>query len=473
MASLMDMDAVSLQALVDEFSRVLANDPGPLDYQSHLYVHHLHGAGAEDVIVLLERAIRRSDQDGLYYFSGQRGTGKSTELKRLATILNGSSASDRTGAARAEPAPSQVPETRAYIVDAMDYLSDTHPVDTVTLLLVIAIAFADRLSQPDALGQRSEAAGAGLLARFTAWLQSEVQITGITVGGVRAEFRKQQQSIARRLAEFDLARREQVMAQCTAYVSDMAAEVRALQKCQKVVLIVDSLERLRGVGSEASDMFRRIVRMFDGDLHQLRVPGVQMVYSVPPYLPYLTNVKSLVRLFMLASVRVFAAPSVAKRQPRPHGMEAMRGVVERRFSDWRSVISEGALDRLILASGGDMRQLLRRLLIDALEEAYFQPERLPLQENDDIIASVIRRHEREFENLVVRDEFALLKSIATSNVLSLGSRDDLAVVAHFFDVRAVLNYRNGDDWVDLNPLLWPLIDGWTPPVAAHERPSAS
>lgn len=451
----MTMNAQSLQQVVDEFSRVLANDPGPLDYESRLYVHHLHGEGAEDVIALLERAIQRSDREGLYYFSGQRGTGKSTELKRLATVLNGSG------------------RARAYIVDAMDYLSDTHPVDTVTLLLVIAIAFADRLGQSDALGQTAQAPGAGLLERFTAWLQTEVNITGVTVGGVRAEFRKQQQSIARQLEEFDLARRERVMAQCTAYVSEMASEVAQLHGCEKVVLIVDSLERLRGVGTEAHEMFRRIVRMFDGDLHQLRVPGVQMVYSVPPYLPYLTNVKSLVRLFMLASVRVFAAPGVARRQARAQGVEAMRGVVERRFGDWRLVITEGALDRLILASGGDMRQLLMRLLIDALDAAYFDPQRLPLRADDDIITGVIRRHEREFENLVVRDEFPLLKSIASSHVLSLGSRDDLSVVAHFFDVRAVLNYRNGDDWVDLNPLLWPLIDGWTPPQAAdHGAPAA-
>jgi hypothetical protein len=444
------MSAHTLQVLVDEFSKVLANDPGPLDHHSHLYVHHLHGAGAEDVIVLLERAIRRSDEEGLYYFSGQRGTGKSTELKRLAAVLNGTD------------------DTRAYIVDAMDYLSDTHPVDTVTLLLVIAIAFADRLSQPDALGHRPEPPG-GLLKRFATWLQSEVEITGVTVGGVRAEFRKQQQSIAQRLQGFDLSRRERVMAECCGYISQMADEVRAHWQRSKVVLIVDSLERLRGVGSEAKDMFARIVRMFDGDLNQLRVPGVQMVYAVPPYLPYLTNVKALVRLFMLASVRVYEAPSTGRRVPRGSGVAAMRGVVERRFSGWREVISEGALDRLILASGGDMRQLLRRLLIDTLDAAYFNPERLPLAAHDEIIDTVIRRHEGDFENLVVRDEYALLKRIGEDNSLSLGSRDDLSVVAHFFDVRAVLNYRNGEDWLDLNPLLWPLIDGWTaPPSPVHE-----
>jgi hypothetical protein len=31
-------------------------------------------------------------------------------------------------------------------------------------------------------------------------------------------------------------------------------------------------------------------------------------------------------------------------------------------------------------------------------------------------------------------------------------------VARFFDIRAVLNYRNGVEWLDINPLLWSAID---------------
>jgi len=437
--------------LLDDFSALLANDPGALSTQSGYYVPNLHGTGAEDVVALLDRAIRRSHSDAqLYYFSGQRGTGKSTELRRLEILLNGQ------------------PGTRAYIIDALDYIGDTHPIDTLDLLLVIAAAFADRLSHDDALGQDQDPQESPL-QRFTHWLGTEVEISGVTLGGVKAEFKKQQQSIVQRLRAFNLSRQERVMAECRQHIGQMAEAVQRRWQAPKIVLMVDSLERLRGIGKEASEMFDRVVKVFDGDMNQLRVPGLHMVYSVPPYLPYLTNIKALVQLFMLASVRVCEPPAKARRAPRPGGLDAMRQVVERRCPRWRELLSESALDRLILTSGGDLRQLLRRLLLDTLDEAAFALERLPLGEDDPILHTVVQRHRVEFESLVVQDEYPLLKGIAEQNALDLHHRDELSTVAHFFDVRAVLNYRNGVDWLDLNPLLWDLIDHWQPQAAGHDR----
>ena len=110
------MSTNHLSQLLNQFAKVLANDPGALDYNSALYVHNLHGRGAEDVVSVLTRTIQRSDDPGqLYYFSGQRGTGKSTELKRLTMLLN------------AEPG------TKAFVVDALEYLADTHPLDTIEI----------------------------------------------------------------------------------------------------------------------------------------------------------------------------------------------------------------------------------------------------------------------------------------------------------------------------------------------------
>ena len=437
------MSTTDLSTLLDDFAKVLANDPGALDYDSKLYVHNLHGKGAEDVVAVLTRTIQRSEDPGqLYYFSGQRGTGKSTELKRLGSLLN------------AEP------RTRAFVVDALEYLVDTHPLDTIDLLLVIAIAFADRLGQADGLGE-AQPTRDGLIARFTSWLQSDVSITGATVGGVKAEFRAQQQSIVARLREFDLSRQERVMADCRKYICEMADAVREKWQCDKVVLMVDSLERLRGIGVQAKEMFDRVVKVFDGDLNQLRIPRLHLILAVPPYLPYLTNVKVLVQLFVLASVRVCEPPAKARRKPREDGVAVMRSVVEKRFPRWREVIEQAALDRLILASGGDVRQLLRRLLLDALDEAYYAQESLPLKADDPIVETILGRHKVELQSLVVREEFPLLKGIAESNALTLERREDLPVAAFFFNVRAVLNYRNGKEWLDLNPLLWDLIETWS------------
>lgn len=440
-------DLSQLEALVDDFSAVIANDPGALSPTDHEYVPNMHGTGSEDPIALLGRQIRLKTGGQLYYFSGMRGTGKSTELKRLETELNGRS------------------DTRAYIVDALDYIGDTHEIDTLDLLLVVAAAFAQRLSEDDALSE-SMLKPDGTFKRFGNWLQSEVSIQGATVAGIKVDFQRQQQSIVERIRAFDRERQERVMADCQDFIASMADEVRRLWRVEKVVLMVDSLERLRGVGAKANAMFDRVIKVFYGDEKRLRITGTQIIFSVPPYLPYLTNVQAYVQLFMLASVRVCQSPDVARRQRRASGMDTMEALITKRFSAWEQVLTRGALHRLIFESGGDIRQLLRRLLSSALEKAAFAPERLPLGEADSLVDDVIASQRAGFEDLVVQSEYSLLKSIADHNSLELPSRDDLPVLANFFDLRAVLNYRNGEPWLDLNPLLWPLIDAWTPPAAA-------
>lgn len=264
------------------------------------------------------------------------------------------------------------------------------------------------------------------------------------------------------------------MADCQAFIAEMADAVRERWKVAKIVLMVDSLERLRSVVAGSSEMFDRVVKVFYGDEKRLRIANVQMVFSVPPYLPYLTNVKAFVRLFVLASVRVCEPPAVGRRQRRAGGMATMEDLVTRRFAAWPQVLSRAALHRLIFESGGDIRQLLRRLLTNVLDRVAFDTARLPLAENDAIIEDVIAAQRTDFRALVVQAEYPLLKAIADKNAIELPRREDTPVLANFFDQRAMLNYRNGEDWLDINPLLWPLIDAWQPPAhdAAAPVPAA-
>ena len=53
-----------------------------------LYVENLHGGADRDPVQELANQIDLSDSAGAYLFTGNRGTGKTTELLRLATILH-------------------------------------------------------------------------------------------------------------------------------------------------------------------------------------------------------------------------------------------------------------------------------------------------------------------------------------------------------------------------------------------------
>jgi hypothetical protein len=46
-----------------------------------------------------------------------------------------------------------------------------------------------------------------------------------------------------------------------------------------------------------------------------------------------------------------------------------------------------------------------------------------------------------------------LKNIAASHDACLPSNSKLGTLARFFDGKLVLNYRNGEDWYDVHPLI--------------------
>jgi hypothetical protein len=428
-----------LDSTLDAFSAILQNDPGPLEPSSDYYVRNLHGDPARDLIFRMQRTLTLQGRDDLFYFSGQRGTGKSTELRRLVHALNSG------------------PDCRAYIVDASDYISDTHAIDLADLLLVVLLAFADCLNQEFEHDFLDEP----LVARFTNWLHTEVQLTGVTVAGVKADFRSKQKTVINRLRDFEIDRAERFVQECREFAALLAAAVKRRHRVAKVVLVVDSLERLRGVGAQATDMFDRVVKVFDGGLDALRLPGLLTVYSVPPYLANLANLGNRTKVFQMASVAVCRCPRGAlRRQAREEGLAALRELVTRRFERWPVVLRPEALDRLALVSGGDIRQLLRRLLQYVVDEAFFAQERLPLGADDSILDAVIERHQVELEQLVARDEYAFLADIGERNRIALPSGSALIAAARLLDIRAVMNYREEAEWVDINPLLWPLIDAW-------------
>jgi hypothetical protein len=249
---------------------------------------------------------------------------------------------------------------------------------------------------------------------------------------------------------------------------EMVDFIKVQSNKEQLVILVDSLEQLRGSGySEQAAMFDHVVQTFSGDFDRLRIPGASVVYSVPPYLSLLADVRSYVSVYSLASVRVFEKPLEGRvhgpnrRQARDSGLEKMRQVVGRRFQDWERVLTPAALDQIALKSGGDLRHFMMRLLGNVLGKALFAMDRLPLGVDDPIVQSVLDENRSETERLTTRDEWPELLEVAQSHNAVAGDRNQsLRTLAHLLDTRVILNYRNGSEWFDVHPLLWPLLDDY-------------
>ncbi len=435
------MDKQQLRA----FRAALVEVDSPISPTDPRYVPGLHGSDSEDVITaLLEEILTRPTADShLFYFTGQRGTGKSTELRRLEQLLLGES-------------------SQVIRFDSLDFITETEKVTVESVLLLVTAglaAWADEHHREDFLK-------AGAWTRFSKWLNTEIQLTEVSAQGLKLALKEQQASLAQKIRE--LSTPLEWTKKVQNFAGDIVAFIRTRTRSDRVVVIVDSLERLRGIsGTDQDAMFHHVVTTFAGDFDRLRLPGASVVYSVPPYLALMADVRNFVNCFALASVRVFKKPmesgsqTAFRRQPRPEGLEKMRSLIQRRYPDWEQVMKADTLDKLAMASGGDLRHFMQRLVSGVAGKALYALDRVPLQANDTLVQQVIDENRGETERLTVKSEWPLLADIAlTHNAIATNRGDSLRTLARLFDTRVILNYRNGAEWFDIHPLLWPLIDQW-------------
>ncbi|MGH2708818.1 MAG: hypothetical protein ACRDJF_01240 [Actinomycetota bacterium] len=133
------------------------------------------------------------------------------------------------------------------------------------------------------------------------------------------------------------------------------------------------------------------------------------------------------------------------RDPSKPGLDLVERVVRAR-GDWERLLgTRERLDRLVLASGGHLRDLL-----GIISELLRRADHLPV--DDSAVEESIGQVRSEF--LPIADEDAAwLRRIAETGEASLGSIELLPQLARFLDTRLVLCYRNGNDWYDVHPLI--------------------
>ena len=226
----------------------------------------------------------------------------------------------------------------------------------------------------------------------------------------------------------------------------------------KVILILDSVERIRGIGDDAMKVFDSVRNLFFSFGDSLRIPMLHVVYTVPPYLSIIAAGAGMTlggaTTYRLVSTHIFKDRS---RDIDDSGLALLRKVVAKRFGGWAMVFQSAALDRLAINSGGDLREFFR--LIRFCLAAVRNDSDLPL--STDNVKKAENEGRREFLPLPA-DHLVWLKRISVSKDIELDEESRLPTLAHFLDVRLVLNYKNGSDWYDVHPLLRDVIDAYVP-----------
>jgi len=404
-----------------------------------LYVSGLHGVN-KDLMRDLSDQIDFDEGGGTYLFSGNRGTGKTTELMRLAERL-------------------QQLGCEVFYLDMFEYLNLTMSVEITDFLISVMGGLSEKIEERFG----ANPSNIDFFSRVGNFLQTKVILEGITIPVINAQLKmslQQDPVFKKRLQEGMRGHVAQLVQDTRDFVAEAIQLIRSkTSPNKKIVLIVDSVEKLRGVGDskDLAEVFKSVETLFSGHTDKLQFQSLHLVYTVPPYLSALVGGLAALysggKIFMLPSVHVYeGCPKNAKPPVQSlDGLATMIEIVTRRFPEWNEFFTEAQMARLAANSGGDLRDFFRLVKL-CISQAMYQPE-LPLPDK------VLEDAENDLRNdmPLADDDIQWLKKIQQSHKRELTNQDRLPEFTRLTESKYILNYRNGDDWYDVHPLLRAII----------------
>ena len=401
-----------------------------------------HLQGERDALGRLKAEIKHRDGDGVYLFTGQIGSGKSTELLRLKAELQGT-------------------DCKVYYCDLEDWLNLNAPIDLASMLLALVASWVESVGTVS--GKRTP------IERLTDFLtRTNITLTDIKLEGgisaVKAQLQlalKTDEGFRGRLEETMKANVGSFVSQAHRFVAELVADICANN--EKCVLIADSLEKIRGYGDEAEEVYETVQRLFLSEGRALRLPSVHVVYSVSPFLlvqnPQLPSILGQGVVVNMPSVHVFQKCS---DQLDPKGVAQMVELVTLRYAKWADFIREDLLSDLIRDCGGDLRDYLRAIKVVLLElEA--NPS-TPRSELMDVVRGQISP-----PKLVPSDHIAWMARLERSHEPELDDKVDSALFQRYLATKHILAYLNGEAWYAVHPLLRKWV--MSRPEAAITKPN--
>jgi hypothetical protein len=410
----------------------------PLEPDDPFYVPFLVGSPSDPIDALAFTIESRRESAQL--FSGFRGSGKSTELLRLRHTL----------------------KQRGYLVvfrDLLKYVGEGEPIDVGAFLLAVAGAFGDGLEEEGLLSFNP--AKPSFWDHIVGWMRG-IKLDGASLGApdgmpVSVELKLNLKS--------DPVFRVRLQQQLGGHLGALTDEVRSFMgRCLaelraswgagvKIVLVLDSFEKLRGSALNESDVQASVDRLFNGHADKLHFEGMHVVYSVPPWLKVLSNAAALFdKSVLLPCLKVADYVQESQgwaRRPLDPAITTARTIIEKR-GNWQRLLGsrEDLVEHMVFMSGGYLRDLFRTL------ERCLQRARNPALTNDpdQLVELALADLHNDYTPMPHAD-ILWLDDVRRTHEASLPDAKELPRLARFFDNHVVLCYRNGHEWFAVHPIL--------------------
>lgn len=426
--------------LRDLYKSLIGRGAMPLDPNDPYYVPILQGTPEKDPILMLWQRLDWSESESVNLLTGFRGNGKSTELRRLKQLLE-----QKSGA-------------KVFLINMADFLLMTKPLELSDFVLSLMTALGQAVEQDTGL----KALTHSYWERLQRFLTSEVQLDKLELDlkelGAPAKLGlklKNEPDFKLRVQQHLRGHLSRLIEDAQGYVVGLVDALRALPDSPpdlKVVLLVDSVEQIRGVGTEATKVHDSVVDLFSGQAASLAFPKLHLVYTIPPYLLALSQ--NLGRT--LGGHPIVSWPNVHVRgrdgKPDAAGLGIMERIIDKRQAGWRNIIPPDTLRRLAVCTGGDLRDFFRlvRECVVAISTVRLAEPGATLSEE------MVTRVEEQLRNEllpIAEDDARWLARIHRSKDAALPTTDALPALARFLDGNLIMNYLNGEPWYDIHPLL--------------------
>lgn len=391
----------------------------------------LHGVRGAHWTNKLARQIELSRTPVCQLFTGLRGTGKSTEIRRLAARL-----SDPTRR-----------NLLTVLIDADEVLDLTVEID-ISDVLALVLLHTERAVLAAEGGDPADALTDGPHRRFWAWLsRTDVEIGKLTAGvgaGTKAGIElnlKTNPTVRQRVREIVARHLATFVRLVHDALRELEARARKLGRAG-IVILFDSLEKLRGTSLTWKSVLESAERIFSSGAPYLQLP-VHVLYTIPP---------ALARRMVEPPVSFLPMIKVRDKEGglHPEGIEVITELVKKRIDEaaLEEIFGKAALrDRIraiALWSGGYPREIVR-LLQTLLELESFPVDGKTLERE-------LHRAGNAYRSIVY-DSGAIpwLATVNRTKRLITTNDHEREAADHLLQNNVILRYLNDDEWVDLHP----------------------
>jgi hypothetical protein len=230
------------------------------------------------------------------------------------------------------------------------------------------------------------------------------------------------------------------------------------------VVLFDSIEQIRGSSINEDLVFKSVETLFMGHSDKLRFQGMHVIYTVPPWLKIRAPgvAKRFDATYVLPCVKVRDREGEAFES----GLEVLRRVVRVRGDSSRLFASSADRDRVIMQTGGYLRDLFRALqgmLMHADNRG-----RLPLDAG--AVEAELLRLRDDYLPIAIADA-RWLHRVASTHEAQLPTHEKIPGLSRYFDNHLLLCYRNGSEWYDLHPLIRDTVEDMVRRASDEPGPS--